>query len=268
MNNITPATVPEWDTLIKATIDTNLQVRETKQLTHALREEQHKEFSEMKKQRYEEHERAKRETDKIRDEVIRMLKESAKRHEELDIQIKETSMLIKETGMQIKETGMQIKETGMQMKETDKKIKELSTRFSSTTGNMIEGLMSSSATEMFQKAGYDIHSMTKNLVRKSKALNESMEVDVLLYNDTSAIAIEVKANCRKNDIDRFIQQMEKFKRLFPEYKDKEVMLAIAAINFENGVDNYAHERGLIVVRTNSDDFFSIDPCNRETLVKF
>ena len=261
MNNITPATVPEWDTLIKATIDTNLQVRETKQLTHALREEQHKEFSEMKKQRYEEHERAKRETDKIRDEVIRMLKESAKRHEELDIQIKETSMLIKETGMQIKETGMQ-------MKETDKKIKELSTRFSSTTGNMIEGLMSSSATEMFQKAGYDIHSMTKNLVRKSKALNESMEVDVLLYNDTSAIAIEVKANCRKNDIDRFIQQMEKFKRLFPEYKDKEVMLAIAAINFENGVDNYAHERGLIVVRTNSDDFFSIDPCNRETLVKF
>lgn len=261
MNNITPATVPEWDTLIKATIDTNLQVRETKQLTHALREEQHKEFSEMKKQRYEEHERAKRETDKIRDEVIRMLKESAKRHEELDIQIKETSMLIKETGMQIKETGMQ-------MKETDKKIKELSTRFSSTTGNMIEGLMSSSATEMFQKAGFDIHSMTKNLVRKSKALNESMEVDVLLYNDTSAIAIEVKANCRKNDIDRFIQQMEKFKRLFPEYKDKEVMLAIAAINFENGVDNYAHERGLIVVRTNSDDFFSIDPCNRETLVKF
>lgn len=261
MNNITPATVPEWDTLIKATIDTNLQVRETKQLTHALREEQHKEFSEMKKQRYEEHERAKRETDKIRDEVIRMLKESAKRHEELDIQIKETSMLIKETGMQIKETGMQ-------MKETDKKIKELSTRFSSTTGNMIEGLMSSSATEMFQKAGYDIHSMTKNLVRKSKALNESMEVDVLLYNDTSAIAIEVKANCRKNDIDRFIQQMEKFKRLFPEYKDKEVMLAIAAINFENGVDNYAHERGLIVVRTNSDDFFSIDPCDRETLVKF
>lgn len=261
MNNITSATVPEWDTLIKATIDTNLQVRETKQLTHALREEQHKEFSEMKKQRYEEHERAKRETDKIRDEVIRMLKESAKRHEELDIQIKETSMLIKETGMQIKETGMQ-------MKETDKKIKELSTRFSSTTGNMIEGLMSSSATEMFQKAGYDIHSMTKNLVRKSKALNESMEVDVLLYNDTSAIAIEVKANCRKNDIDRFIQQMEKFKRLFPEYKDKEVMLAIAAINFENGVDNYAHERGLIVVRTNSDDFFSIDPCDRETLVKF
>lgn len=261
MNDITPANATEWNTLIETTIDTNIQVRETNQLTRALREEQHKEFSEMKKQRYEEHERAKRETDKIRDEVIRMLKESAKRHEELDIQIKETSMLIKETGMQIKETGMQ-------MKETDKKIKELSTRFSSTTGNMIEGLMSSSATEMFQKAGYDIHSMTKNLVRKSKALNESMEVDVLLYNDTSAIAIEVKANCRKNDIDRFIQQMEKFKRLFPEYKNKEVMLAIAAINFENGVDNYAHERGLIVVRTNSDDFFSIDPCDRETLVKF
>ena len=261
MNTITPATAPEWSTLIETTIDTNLQVRETKQLTHAIREEQHKEFSEMKKQRYEEHERAKRETDKIRDEVIRMLKESAKRHEELDVQIKETGMLIKETGMLIKETDRQ-------MKETDKKIKELSTRFSSTTGNMIEGLMSSSATEMFQKAGYDMHSMAKNIVRKSKSPNEGLEMDVLLYNDTTAIAIEVKANCRKSDIDRFTQQMEKFKRLFPEYKDKEVLLAIAAINFENAVDDYAHECGLIVVRTNSDNFFSIDPSNRDTLMKF
>lgn len=253
MNNTTPATHPEWGTLIETTIDTNLQVRETNQLTRSLREEQHKEFSEMKRQRHDEHERSKRETDKMRDEIFRMLKESAQRHEELD--------------KQQKETARQMKETDRLMKETDKKIKELSTRFSSTTGNMIEGLMSSSAAEMFQKAGYDMHSMAKNIVRKSKNPNEGMEVDVLLYNNTTAIAIEVKANCRKSDIDRFLQQMEKFKRLFPEYKDKEVLLAIAAINFENEVDDYAHERGLIVVRTNSDDFFSIDPCDREALVK-
>lgn len=261
MNDITPANATEWNTLIETTIDTNIQVRETNQLTRALREEQHKEFSEMKKQRHEEHERSKRETDKMRDEIFRMLKESAKRHEELDKQQQETAR-------QIEKTSRQMEETDRQMKETDKKIKELSTRFSSTTGNMIEGLMSSSATEMFRKAGYDMHSMAKNIVRKSKTPNEGMEVDVLLYNDSTAIAIEVKANCRKSDIDRFIQQMEKFKRLFPEYKDKEVLLAIAAINFENEVDDYAHELGLIVVRTNSDDFFSIDPCVRETLVKF
>ena len=167
-----------------------------------------------------------------------------------------------------KETDRLQKETFAQMKETDKKIKELATRFSTTTGNIIEGLMSSSATEMFQRAGYDMHSKAKNVSRKSKNPNEGMEVDVILHNDTTAIAIEVKASCGKADIDRFLQQMEKFKRLFPLYADKEVLVAIAAVNYENDADNYAHERGLIVVRTDSYNIFSVDACEKGKLLRF
>ena len=62
--------------------------------------------------------------------------------------------------------------------------------------------------------------------------------------------------------------MEKFKRLFPLYADKEVLVAIAAVNYENDADNYAHERGLIVVRTDSYHFFSVDACDKEKLLRF
>ncbi len=215
-----------------------------------------------------EHRERMKEIDKRLDRISKMQVEDRMQQQENGRLQKETDRLQKETDRLQKETDRLQKETFAQMKETDKKIKELATRFSTTTGNIIEGLMSSSATEMFQRAGYDMHSKAKNVSRKSKNPNEGMEVDVILHNDTSAIAIEVKASCGKGDIDRFLHQMEKFKRLFPLYADKEVLVAIAAINYENDADNYAHERGLIVVRTDSYNFFSVDPCEKGKLLRF
>lgn len=303
MENITPTTAPEWGTLIETAQDTNLRVKETNQLTRMLREEQRKDFTAMKDGQLQQKDEFRKEMRNIkeaqesgiqkfrdydqfftrwREESNRDMEEHRERMKEIDrrldriskmqvedrLQQQETGRLQKETDRMQKETDRLQKETYAQMKETDKKIKELATRFSTTTGNIIEGLMSSSATEMFQRAGYDMHSKAKNVSRKSKNPNEGMEVDVILHNDTTAIAIEVKASCGKGDIDRFLQQMEKFKRLFPLYADKEVLVAIAAVNYENDADNYAHQQGLIVVRTDSYNFFSVGPCDKKKLLRF
>ena len=296
MENITQTAVPEWDTLIKTAQDTNLVVKETNQLTRMLREEQRKEFTAMKEDLRQQKDDFRKEINdtteaqesriqrlrdydqfltRWREDSRRDMAEHRERMKEIDKRLDRISkmqvedrMRQQENGRLQKETDRLQKETFAQMKETDKKIKELATRFSTTTGNIIEGLMSSSATEMFQRAGYDMHSKAKNVSRKSKNPNEGMEVDVILHNDTSAIAIEVKASCGKGDIDRFLHQMEKFKRLFPLYADKEVLVAIAAINYENDADNYAHRCGLIVVRTDSYNFFSVDPCEKGKLLRF
>lgn len=257
MENITQTTVPEWDTLIETTQETNMVVKETNQLTRLLREEQRKEFTAMKEDQRQQ-----------KDDSRRDMAEHRERMKEIDKRLDRISKMQVEDRLLQQETDRLQKETFAQMKETDKKIKELATRFSTTTGNIIEGLMSSSATEMFQRAGYDMHSKAKNVSRKSKNPNEGMEVDVILHNDTTAIAIEVKASCGKGDIDRFLQQMEKFKRLFPLYADKEVLVAIASVNYENDADNYAHERGLIVVRTDSYNIFSVDACEKGKLLRF
>ena len=46
----------------------------------------------------------------------------------------------------------QIKETSAQMKETDRKLKELSTRFTTTIGNLTEGLLDPATLKLFQDA--------------------------------------------------------------------------------------------------------------------
>ena len=204
----------------------------------------------------------------IQRETRELQKETAQQIKDTDRQIKETDRQMKETDRQIKETARQIEETDRQMKETDRKIKELSTRFSSTTGHIIEGLMSSSAIKIYEDKGFKINSLCKNYKRKNKQLNLEMEQDVVLFTETQVIVEEVKASCDKKDVEKFFHNMEKFKMLYDEYADKEVFGAVAAVNYEDGADTYAHDLGLFVVRVSSDEIFSLDPFKMEELKRF
>lgn len=159
-------------------------------------------------------------------------------------------------------------EWDQRMRETDKKIKEVTTRFSSTTGHIIEGLMSSSAIKMYEDKGFKINSLCKNYKRKNKRLNLEMEQDVVLFTETQVIVEEVKASCDKKDVEKFFHNMEKFKLLYDEYAGKEVFGAVAAVNYEEGADTYARNLGLFVVRVSSDEIFSLDPFELEKLKRF
>lgn len=181
---------------------------------------------------------------------------------------KETAENLRKFSIDLQETKLLMKETDRQMKETDKKIKELSTRFGSTTGHIIEGLMAPAAFKMLQEAGFPVNRCYKNLKRKSKDPAMAMEIDELLLDDTLAIAVEVKTSCYKNDIDHFLTNMERFKILYPENRDKDVYVAIAAINYEKDADKYAHKHGMLVIRVTDEEIFSLDPTEKDNLLVF
>lgn len=62
--------------------------------------------------------------------------------------------------------------------------------------------------------------------------------------------------------------MSLFRRLFTDCSDKKVVAAVAAINYERGVAELAHKEGLLVIRVNSDDIFSLDPFEEKDLRQF
>ena len=154
------------------------------------------------------------------------------------------------------------------MRKTDKRIKELTEQFTSTTGHISEGLIAPAAVKIFQKAGFNIDRSYCNLKKKNKLNQLEMEVDCLLLDDTLVIAVEIKTNCRVKDVDKFLRNMAKFKRLFPEYKDKEVLAAVAALHFDHEAAEHAHEQGLLVIRVSENDVFSLDPHSRAELTRF
>jgi len=208
----------------------------------------------------------------FREEFEESMRRSAERMDRLE-RFAETSRLEQEKrsrdlDARFAETDMQLKETDRQLKETSLEVKRLSRQLSGTTGHIVEGLVSSSTEKLFEKAGLVLHNSGKNLKRSLPSENIAMEVDVLLSNEELAIPIEVKANCTKDDVRWFLHQMSHFRRLFPEYDGKEVVAAIAAINYEKGVAELAHREKLLVIRVNSDDIFSIDPFQKDELRKF
>ena len=287
----------EWDGLNQLLQYNTDMTEKTNQLTKMLREEQRKEFLNLKQtceKRHSDHQdvwdmlrenqrllressiRREREWKEADARYERERQEAAKRNEEYERKKQEEEEKYKRERQEFnkemermhQEAEKQNRELREQMKVTDMKIQEMSRRFFSTTGHIIEGLMSSASMEMFQKAGFDVYNKAKNLHHKNKSLNAEMEIDVLLSGDTTAVVIEVKASCDRKDVDHVLKQMERFRLLYPEYHDKEVVVAIAAINYELDADIYAHEKNLVVVRAESRNVFLIDPYDMAVLQRF
>ena len=216
-----------------------------------------------------EHDRWARSMRETLDEIAQYSKQSQIEQEmrslELDARFAETDRQFKETDRRLLELK---EETDRQLKETSLEVKRLSRQLSGTTGHIVEGLVSSSTEKIFENVGLVLHNSGKNLIRSIPSEQIKMEVDVLLSNEEMAVPIEVKTNCTKDDVRWFLHQMNHFRRLFPEYDGKEVVAAIAAINYEKGVAELAHREKLLVIRVNSDDIFSIDPFQKDELRKF
>ncbi|MBO2526309.1 MAG: hypothetical protein CW341_11555 [Bacteroidetes bacterium] len=174
----------------------------------------------------------------------------------------DTSLKMHENERLIKELRENGKEIDRRMEESDRKLKErmneLNSQFISQSGHIIEGLMEPSAMKMFQDKGYDIDRCWKNFSKYDKSMGKKLEVDLLLLDDEVAIIVEVKINCTRRHIDHFIKQMAYFKKVCPEYADKEIMLAIAAVNYDRSAAEYAHKQGLFVIRVFNDNIFALD----------
>ena len=204
-----------------------------------------------------------REMKEWKEEFAREMKE---RDEKFDREMKESK---EEFAKEMKESKEEFaKELKESRDETNAAIRRISVEFLGATGHIVEGLAGSAVDKIFKDAGLDLLHYGKNIRPKQPGTNNKMEVDVLLGNDTFIVPVEVKADFTKRKVKRFVRQMEMFRTLFPEYDGKEVIAAIAAINYEGGADQLAHEYGLLVIRVSSDDIFSIDPFDVKTLRRF
>ena len=193
-------------------------------------------------------------------------REMRKRDENLAKEMKERDeKFAKEMKESKEEFAKELKES---RDETNAAIRRISVEFLGATGHIVEGLAGSAVDKIFKDAGLNLLHYGKNIRPKQPGTNNKMEVDVLLGNDTFIVPVEVKADFTKRKVKRFVRQMEMFRTLFPEYDGKEVIAAIAAINYEGGADQLAHEDGLLVIRVSSDDIFSIDPFDVKTLRRF
>ena len=213
-----------------------------------------------------EHDRAHRNHEREMQELRGLLRQQAV---QLDESIKKSRKEFNESLQKSrKEFNERMGELQKSIDNANAAITRTSVEFLGVTGHIVEGLASSSTYKVFKDAGLNVVNLGKNIRPKDPSANDQMEIDVLLGNERFTIPVEVKANCTRQKVKRFVGKMKRFRRLFPEHSDKEVVAAIAAINFDLESDALAKELGLLVIRVSSDNIFSLDPFREDSLQRF
>ena len=194
------------------------------------------------------------------EDVWQLLAELTTAQKETDKQLKEVSQQQKETELLLKEVSQQQKENAQQQKETDKQLKELGKQIGglgAKFGSFTEGLaLPSMETILRQRFGMEVISPS---VRASKE-GQHLEIDVLAYSNgelNTAYIVEVKSHVRQEDITQLKSILQRFRRFFPEHKDKKLYGILAAVDLSPELREKILQEGLYVAQIH-DQVFELD----------
>jgi hypothetical protein len=170
------------------------------------------------------------------------------------VSFEDIKQLFRETDRRMQETDRRMQETDRRMQETDRYIQSLGRRFGdlgNRLGEFVEGMVRPGIVRMFRERGLELHETFRDL--SARKGNEAAQIDLMAIDDTVAVAIEVKSRLTIAAVDEHLARMEKFRRLFPRYRDLRVMAAVAGMVIDNEAVPHAEERGVYVIGQAGDD---------------
>ena len=141
--------------------------------------------------------------------------------------------------------------------DTNRAIKDMKEMFTCQWGRLVEALSKPAALALFKKQGIEIDRVFEDVRKIKKDGQDVMEIDVALCDTTIAVIVEVKSHCDSRDINHFLGQMERCKEWYPDFSDKELRVAVAAIDYAPGAEEYAQRRGLYVLKLTGEETFTM-----------
>ena len=195
-----------------------------------------------------------KETAEVKAENDRRLEESNRRLEESNRRLEENDRLIKETAEQMKETDRRMdkrqKELDKRQKALDKRMGYLDNRF----GELAEHLVSPGIEKRFNELGYHFGEATTSCRFKIKEKGRvKAEIDILLENGDTVMAVEVKAKPDKEDLEDYLNKMEILRDYRRKNNDKKkIQGAIAGAIFGESLKRDTLKAGLFVIEQAGD----------------
>ena len=138
-----------------------------------------------------------------------------------------------------------------ELKETSRQMGYLNNRF----GELAEHLVGPSIIEKFNEHGFPITQISKNIEIR-KAPNEPdilTEVDLLLENGDTVIALEIKAKPAEKDIKNHIKRMEILRRIADKRGDKrKYQGALAGAIINKSIRDFILKNGFYLLEQTGD----------------
>ena len=168
--------------------------------------------------------------------------EAERRSAEADRRNAEAEQRNAEADRRSAEADRTMEELKKQVQATTEAVNNLTTRW----GRFVEEMVEPAVVQLFQERGIDVTQTMSRL--KSKRPGAAMEIDILAVNGSELVAVECKSRLSKDDVDDFLDRLQRFKLAFPQFRDFQVYGAVAGIEIDQGIDSYAYRRGLFVIK--------------------
>ncbi|MDR2404349.1 MAG: hypothetical protein LBD78_10015, partial [Spirochaetaceae bacterium] len=190
------------------------------------------------------------------EDILTMFRETDRRFKETDRQFKEIALQSKETDRRMAETDRRMAETDRRMAETDRQFRETDRKISklgSRIGELIENLVASNLLQKFNDQGFLFTKTATNVQITNPGHTFQAEIDILLENGTTALAVEVKSKLTADDVKEHLDRMEKLRRHADEHGDRRKFLgAVAGGIIPGNVKSFAIEKGFFVIEQSGD----------------
>jgi hypothetical protein len=180
-------------------------------------------------------------------ETERLLRESQREsREDFDRRMRESNEKAEKETQALWEAQ---RETAWQMKKTDESIGKLGNRF----GELAEHLVVPNIVEKFNALGFNFTKYGPNVSISDKSKNIAAEVDIFLENRDCAIAVEVKAQLKIDDIKDHVERMKTLRRYADAHQNpRKFYGAVAGAIIYDNVREYALKEGFFGVSKTGD----------------
>ncbi|MGF1570090.1 MAG: hypothetical protein ACFCVD_18800 [Nodosilinea sp.] len=181
-----------------------------------------------------------------RAEDDRRAAEADRRAAEADRRAAEADRRAAEADQRLAESDRQLQELKRIAANTSREVAGLTTRW----GHFVENLVEPGVVRLFQERGIEVQETSRRM--KSQRPGAEMEIDIFAVDGDVAVAIEVKSRLSRQDVVDFLVRLGQFRQAFPHYASYQIYGAVAGIEIDEGVDRYAYQQGLFVIKQTGD----------------
>jgi len=117
--------------------------------------------------------------------------------------------------------------------------------------NFVEDILVPSLCKLFVDKGMNIQQTAQSV--SSQRHEKLTKIDILaVCEEHKVLLIEYQIDSDENSIDEFIEKLARFKVAFPHFKDYQAYGVVAGIEINEGIDRYAYQKGLFVIKPSGD----------------
>jgi len=184
--------------------------------------------------------------EKLAEEMLAGIAQLRESQAKTDEQISKTDQGIRELKESQAKTDEQLNRTDEQMRRTDAKLDRIGKQLGDlglVQGEVAEDLFYRNLKSAFRKSRLQLSKVKRNLKRKGEG-----EYDLVAVDGGRVLVVEVKNKLEKRMVDKFLEEkLPRFKELFPEYADYDVVAGMGALVGKDEVGRYAEKAGLDVL---------------------